>query len=63
MELSGNERRQQILGETDAGRILLVVLVEMSDKIRVITAWPAKRRLRAFWLTLAKGRGYGEETE
>jgi uncharacterized DUF497 family protein len=62
-ELRNGERRQQILEETDAGRILLVVVVEMSDKVRAITAWPAKRRLRAFWLTLTQWRGHGEKTE
>lgn len=57
------EWRQVYLGETDAGRILIVVTAQIEEEIRVVTAWPAKERLRAFWVTQTKGRGYGRETE
>lgn len=62
-EFRGGERRQQFLGETNAKRILIVIARVSDESIRVITAWPAKRRLRAFWLTLAKGTRHGKENE
>ena len=62
-EIRGGERRYQFLGETDEGRILIVVAAAAENAVRVVTAWPAKRRLRAFWLTQKKGKRYGEEAE
>ena len=62
-ELRNGEWRQLYLGATDAGRILIVVVREMEESIRVVTAWPAKERLRAFWRTQQKGRLHGREIE
>lgn len=62
-DFRSNERRYQFLGETDAERILIVVATVEGEAVRVITAWPAKRRLKAFWRTLAKGAKYGEKGE
>jgi uncharacterized DUF497 family protein len=46
---SGEERTVQV-GETDAGRILIVVTTRLADgAIRVVTAWPAKERLRRYF--------------
>jgi uncharacterized DUF497 family protein len=41
----GEERIVQV-GETDGGKILIEVSTIREGKIRVITAWPAKERLR-----------------
>ena len=38
---NGEERTVQI-GETDSGRILIVVSTMRDSKVRVVTAWPAK---------------------
>jgi len=51
----GEERLAQI-GETDAGWILVVISTMRGGKIRVVTAWPAKERLRRCFLSL-KGNG------
>lgn len=44
------EQRTVSLGETDAGRILVVVTTWRGDRIRVVTAYPAARRLRQFYM-------------
>ena len=45
----GKEPRVAQLGETDKGRILVVVSTWRSGLIRVVTAYPAKRRLRGLY--------------
>jgi len=47
---NGEERIVQV-GETDAGRILVVVTVVREQVIRVVTAFPAKERLRRLYRT------------
>lgn len=39
------------LGETDAGRILVVVITLHDEVIRVVTAFPAKAKWRRFYRT------------
>jgi uncharacterized DUF497 family protein len=61
---SGEERIAQV-GETDAGRILVVVTTMRDDLIRVVTAYPAGKRLQGVYIT-QKGSthaGGTEETE
>ena len=41
-----DEWRQIYLGETKTGRILVVVTTQREEIVRVVTAWPAKERLR-----------------
>jgi uncharacterized protein len=62
-ETRNSEQRIKLLGKTDAGRILLVIATYDDEKVRVVTAWPAKQRLRAFWLTQTKGNAHGTKTE
>lgn len=50
MQLRNGEERYLQIGETDSGRILLVVSTWRSEKIRVITAFPASSKLKAFYL-------------
>jgi uncharacterized DUF497 family protein len=50
-QLRSGEERVVHLGETKAGRILVVVAVANEDDIRVVTAYPADRRLRKFYLS------------
>jgi uncharacterized protein len=52
---NGEDRLIQ-LGETNAARILVVVSTFSGLKIRVVTAWPAKERLRKYWLSLSVNR-------
>jgi uncharacterized DUF497 family protein len=51
---AGEPRIRQI-GETSTGRILTVVTTRRGQSIRVVTAFPAKRRQRAQFLQ-ARGR-------
>ena len=38
-----------VLGQTNAGRLLVVVYTELRKKIRVVTAYPMSRRLEAIY--------------
>ena len=54
----GEERVLQV-GETDEGRILVVVSTTRDSKIRVITAWPAKERFRRYFATMKRNGNVG----
>lgn len=56
-EIRNGELRETLLGETDAGRILVVVITLNDTKIRVVTAMPAKKKLRNYFLS-HKGSGH-----
>jgi uncharacterized DUF497 family protein len=58
---SGEERTVQV-GETDAGRILVVVTTWRDGKVRVVTAFPAKKKIREFY-EKQEGANYGGGTE
>jgi uncharacterized DUF497 family protein len=49
----GEERLLQV-GETNAGRILVVVSTFSEARIRVVTAWEAKERLTRYWRSLRR---------
>jgi uncharacterized DUF497 family protein len=46
VNLRNGEERTVQLGSTDAGRVLLVITTWREQKVRVITAYPAARKLR-----------------
>ena len=52
----GGEDRHTELGETDEGRLLLVVWTWRRRRIRVVTAFPANRKFRAWWKRIRGGR-------
>jgi uncharacterized DUF497 family protein len=53
-ERSGEERHTE-LGETAAGRLLVVVWTWRRQRIRVVTALPASRKWRALWRRIKGG--------
>ena len=55
-EFRNGEARVVQVGETDAGRVLIVVSTMRDTRIRIVTAWPAKERLRRYFET-QKGNG------
>jgi uncharacterized DUF497 family protein len=59
---NGEERIAQV-GETDAGRILIVVSTMRGKKVRVVTAWPAKERLRRYFLSQKRNGNVGRIEE
>lgn len=63
-DLTGEERIAQV-GETNAGRILVVVTTMRGHLIRVVTAFPAEKRIRKVYLTQRKhiNEGGTEEPE
>ena len=62
LQLRSGEDRMVQVGETDAGRILVVVTTWRNGKLRVITAFPAKKKIREFY-ERQEGISYGEGTE
>jgi uncharacterized DUF497 family protein len=62
-ELRNGEERVTQIGETDAGRILIVVSTTQGKEVRVVTAWPAKERLRRYFQTQKRNRNVGRIEE
>ena len=59
---NGEDRIVQV-GETDTGRIFIVVTTMCDGRIRVVTAWPAKERLRRYFLTQKRNGNVGRIEE
>jgi hypothetical protein len=62
-QLRNGEERMTQVGETDAGRILIVVSTMQDWKVRVVTAWPAKDRLRRYFLSQKRNGNVGRIEE
>ena len=63
-ELRNGEERIAQVGETDLGRILIVVSTTLADgKIRIVTAWPANERLRRYFKSLKESGNAGRIEE
>ena len=58
-ELRNGEERVPHIGETDTGRILVVVTTMRGKKVRIVTAWPAKERLRRYFQTQKRNGNVG----
>jgi uncharacterized DUF497 family protein len=55
-----DEARIVMLGETDKRRVLVAVTTWRDELIRVVTAFPANRKMRAFYTAQkAKGEEHG----
>jgi uncharacterized protein len=54
-EERGGEERHVELGETSRGRLLIVVWTWRGAQVRIVTAFPAKRKWRAFWRRIKDG--------
>lgn len=62
VEERDGEQRHTELGETAAGRLLLVVWTLRRSRIRVVTAFTAHRKWRALWGRIRGGRSGEEES-
>jgi uncharacterized DUF497 family protein len=58
-ELRNGEERVPHIGETDTGRILVVVTTMAGEKVRVVTAWPANKSYRRWFLSLKRNGNVG----
>jgi len=58
-ELRNGEERVPHIGETDTGRILIVVTTIQDKKIRVVTAWPANKNYRQYFLSMKRNGNVG----
>jgi uncharacterized DUF497 family protein len=61
-EIRTGELRISSLGETDAGRVLIVVIAPRGELLRVVTAYPADRRERRYYATQRWWGRYAKET-
>jgi len=61
-QIVDDEERFLHLGETMAKRILFVVVTERDDLLRVVTAFPADRKAKRFYL-LKKDAPYAKGPE
>jgi uncharacterized protein len=50
IQFRNGEERIAHIGETAAGRVLIVIATMRQDLIRVVTAYPANRAMRKFYL-------------
>jgi uncharacterized protein len=57
---NGEERTVQI-GETNSGRVLVVVTTWRDGSVRVITAFPANKKLRTLYESYREKDGEGAE--
>jgi hypothetical protein len=62
-QLRNGEERLPHIGETDAGRILIVVTTMRGKKIRVVTAWPGNKNYRRYFLSLKRNGNVGRIEE
>jgi uncharacterized DUF497 family protein len=62
-EVRNGEERVAQIGETDERRILIVISTAREGKIRVVTAWPAKERLRRHFQTQKRSGNVGRIEE
>jgi uncharacterized DUF497 family protein len=62
-ELRNGEKRVPHIGETDAGRILVVVSTMRSKKVRVVTAWQANKNYRRYFLSMKRNGNVGRTEE
>ena len=56
---NGEERLNQV-GETDAGRVLVVVTTQRGEDTRVVTAHPADRDMRALYAQMREADNAGD---
>lgn len=56
---NGEERLNQV-GETDAGRVLVVVTTQRGEDTRVVTAHPADRDMRALYAQMKEADNAGD---
>ena len=54
-DVVGGEERWTVVGETDGGRVLVVVYTMRDDLVRPVTAYEASNRLRAHYYLGKKG--------
>ena len=58
--LRNGEARLNQVGETDAGRVLVVVTTQRGEDTRVVTAHPADRDMRALYAQLKEAANAGD---
>jgi uncharacterized DUF497 family protein len=58
-ELRNGEERVPHIGETDSGRVLVVVSTMRGSMIRVVTAWPANKSYRLYFASMKRNGNVG----
>lgn len=61
--LRNGEVRFPHIGEADDGKILVVITTSAENKIRIVTAWPANKSYRRYFLSLKRQGNVGRIEE
>ena len=61
--LRNSEQRLAQIGETDAGRVLIAITTMRDNKIRIVTAWPANKSYRRYFLSMKRNGNVGRIEE
>jgi len=61
--IRNGEKRIAVIGETNAGKILAVVVTLRGRNVRVITAWKANREYRRYFLLMKRNANVGRIEE
>jgi uncharacterized protein len=62
IQIRNGEERMPHLGETNAGRVLFVIVTLRNKVLRVVTAFPANRKARKFYAEQKQALG-SQETQ
>jgi uncharacterized DUF497 family protein len=62
-KLRNGEVRVAQIGETDAGRILIIITTTRGDMVRVVTGWPANKNYRRYFISLKRNGNVGRTQE
>jgi uncharacterized protein len=58
-EIRNGEKRLAQIGETDVGRILIIVSTMRGDRLRVVTGWPANKNYRRYFSSQKRNGNVG----
>jgi uncharacterized DUF497 family protein len=58
-QLRNGEDRLAQIGETDAGRILIIVTTTRGVRLHVVTGWPANKDYRRYFTSLKRNGNVG----
>jgi uncharacterized DUF497 family protein len=62
-QLRNGEKRIAMVGQTDTGRVLVVVATMRDKKVRVVTAWPANKNYRGYFSSMRRSGNAGRIEE
>jgi uncharacterized DUF497 family protein len=59
-QLRNGEQRTAQIGETNTGRVLVVISTMSGGRVRIVTAWQANRNYRRYFASLKRNGNVGK---